>query len=297
MSDSYAIFTDNLGKSFGKMKAVRGLDLAVKPGRITGFLGRNGAGKSTTIKMLLGMMRPTTGEGTVLGKRIDCPRESVEMRRRVAYVSEDKRLYGYMTVEQIIAFTGSFFPGWRPEVAENLLGEYELPRKRKIKALSRGMRTKLALLLAFARRPELVILDEPSEGLDPVGIEQLLRAMAVQCAEGTTVFFSSHQIADVERVADDVCMMEKGKLVLRLSLDEMRKSYRQIDAVFPAAPPELNFRVPGILSVRESGRQLSFLASGDTEAIVDRARDLHAVSVDVAPVGLRDLFLEMVKER
>jgi ABC-2 type transport system ATP-binding protein len=278
------------------VEAVRGIDLAIERGRITGFLGRNGAGKSTTIKMLLGMTRPSSGEGTVLGKRITDPRESVESRRGVAFVSEDKRLYGYMTVEQIVAFTSGFFPDWRPEIAETLMREYELPRKRKVKALSKGMRTKLALLLAFARRPELLILDEPSEGLDPVGTEQLLQALVAQCAEGTTVFFSSHQIAEVERVADDVCVLEKGRLVLDASLDEVRQSYRRIDIAFPSPTSVRKFHMPGVLSAQESGQQLSLFVSGSSEGIVERAREMGALSVSVLPAGLREVFLQMVKE-
>lgn len=295
MTDTPAIHTRELWKRYGNTDAVRGLNLRVPPGRITGFLGRNGAGKSSTIKMLLGMMRPTSGDGTVLGMRFSDAHESVELRRRVAYVSEDKRLYGYMTVQQIIDFTKSFFPDWRPEVADRLLREYELPRARKVKALSKGMRTKLALLLALARRPELLILDEPSEGLDPVGIEQLLHALIAQSAEGTAVFFSSHQISEVERIADQVCMLEQGQLVLDVSLDDMRERYRQIDCIFPSLPEQREFQLAGVESIRAKGLQLSVLASGNTEAIVERARDFHASSIQVAPVGLREMFLDKVK--
>jgi ABC-2 type transport system ATP-binding protein len=296
MTDTLAIHTRELSKSYGAVQAVRGLNMAVAPGRITGFLGRNGAGKSSTIKMLLGMMRPSSGDATVLGMRIQDVQESVQLRRKVAYVSEDKRLYAYMTVEQILRFTSSFYADWRWDVANRLLAEYELPGGRKIKALSKGMRTKLALLLALARRPELLILDEPSEGLDPVGIEQLLQALIAQSAEGTAVFFSSHQISEVERIADHVCMLEKGRLVLDVSLDEMRQSYRQIDCVFPSLPAEREFQLAGVESVRVKGLQLSVFTHGNTDAIVERARDFHASSIQVAPVGLREMFLEKVKE-
>ncbi len=139
------IHTRGLRKTYGSVEAVRGLDLTVAAGCITGFLGHNGAGKSTTIKLLLGMMRPSCGDGTVLGMRIGNAHESVELRRRVAYVSEDKRLYSYMTVEQLMRFTSSFFPDWRASVAEKLLTDWELPPKRRVRALSKGMRTKLAL--------------------------------------------------------------------------------------------------------------------------------------------------------
>ncbi|MGO9270957.1 MAG: ATP-binding cassette domain-containing protein [Terriglobia bacterium] len=290
------ILTRDLTKLYGGLAAVQGLNLSVEPNRITAFLGQNGAGKSTTIKMLLGMIRPTAGDGTVLGRRISDADENCEVRRRVAYVAENKPLYGYMTVEQTIRFAGSFYPDWRTDVAQKLVHDYRLPPDRKVKALSKGMRTKLALLLAFARRPELLILDEPSEGLDPVGIEHLLQTLVAQAAEGVTVFFSSHQIADVERVADHVCILDQGCLVVDASLDQLRESYRRIDLVFASAPPEREFRIAGVEKIQTQGHQMSVFASRNAEAVIERARDLSAVSVEVAPVGLRDIFLDTVKE-
>ena len=127
--------------------------------------------------MLLGMIRPSAGSGKVLGKSIDDAKHSVHLRGQVAYVSENKQLYGYMTVEQMIRFTRSFYSDWRVDIERRLLSTYELPLNRKIDSLSKGMRTKLALLLAFARQPEVLILDEPSEGLDPMGIEQMLESL------------------------------------------------------------------------------------------------------------------------
>src|SRR5215470_5358989 len=236
MTNEPVIFTRSLTKSYGTAEAVRALNLSIRRNRITAFLGRNGAGKSTTIKMLLGMIRPTSGSATVLGKQIIDAEGNRELRKHVAYVAEDKPLYGYMTVEQTIRFASSFYPDWRSDVEKKLLRDYELPLHRKVKALSKGMRTKLALLLAFARRPDLLILDEPSEGLDPVGIEYLLQVLVAQAAEGVSVFFSSHQIAEVERVADHVCILEKGCLLVDASLDQLRQFYRRIDLLF-AAPP------------------------------------------------------------
>jgi ABC-2 type transport system ATP-binding protein len=150
------IHTSELTKDYGSFRAVNRLNLSVRAERITGFLGRNGAGKSSTIKMLLGMIRPTSGSGTVLGYRIEDPWQSIEIRRHIAYVGEDKGLYGYMTVAELIRFTRSFYSDWQTEIERRLLAEYRLPPRRKVKALSKGMRTKLALLLALSRRPEFV---------------------------------------------------------------------------------------------------------------------------------------------
>lgn len=296
MSEGPVIQTTFLSKSFGGIEAVRDVNLSVPPHQITAFLGLNGAGKSTTIKMLLGMVEPSSGEGKVLGKRVADPRESVELRRKIAYVSENKRLYDYMTVEQIIRFARSFYTDWRLDAERQLLRTYGLPLNQTIKSLSKGMRTKVALLLAFARRPELLILDEPSEGLDPIGIEQMLENLVAQCREGTTVFFSSHQIPEIERIADNVCILHRGRLVIDASLDDMRRSYRRIDLVFPSPAEKPEMRVAGVESIRTSGRQMTIFASRNADAVVERAHSLHVSSVEVGSVSLREMFLETVKE-
>lgn len=291
------IETFDLSKQFGSVHAVSGLHLRVARNQVTGFLGRNGAGKSTTIKMLLGMTHPTSGSGLLLGRSITDPKQDLEARREVAYCGEDKQLYAYMTVEQLMRFTASFYPDWRSEVASRLRDQFQLPPGRRIKALSKGMRTKLALLLALARRPALLILDEPSEGLDPVAIEELLETLSGLPADGTTVFFSSHQIAEVERIADRVCIMDHGRLALDLSLDEIRQDHRRITLSFSEPPPERLFDMPEVESIQASGRQMVLISRHGAETIVERARNVHAVVVEVAPVSLRELFLETVQDR
>jgi ABC-2 type transport system ATP-binding protein len=292
-----AIKTINLSKSYGEVQAVQSLNLSVKPHQITAFLGLNGAGKSTTIKMLLGMIRPNGGTAKVLGRSIDDSREVVSVREKIAFVSENKQLYDYMTVEQIIRFTRPFYADWDLGIEKKLLAMYELPLHRRIKSLSKGMRTKTALLLAFARRPELLILDEPSEGLDPIGIEQMLERLVWQSGEGTTVFFSSHQIAEVERIADNVCMLHRGSLVLDASMDDLRESYRQIDVVFPDVRDKADLQLRDMESVRCDGRQMSIRVRENADAVVARLSELKAVSIEVLPVGLREIFLDKAKER
>lgn len=289
--------TESLTKYYGKFQAVRELSLQVPTGSISGFLGQNGAGKSSTIKMLLGMMRPTSGSGRIFDLRIDKPEESIEIRQRAAYVSEDKRLYDYMTVEQIIRFTRSFFPRWRADLEQRILREFGLPLDRKIKKLSKGMRTQTALLLAFCRGAELLILDEPTEGLDPVNIEKVLELLVGFAAEGTTIFFSSHQIAEVEQIADHVFIIDQGRLLVDAPLDEMKEEYRRINLVFetPATAPAFAF--DGVEQVLVDGRTVSVFASRNADRVVDHAHALHAISVDVLPVSLKEIFLESLKAR
>jgi ABC-2 type transport system ATP-binding protein len=296
MERDTVIETHNLARRYGHVEAVRALNLKISRHLVTGFLGCNGAGKSTTIRMLLGMTRPSEGMGSVLGRQITNPKDSREIRRHVAYVGEDKELYGYMTVREMIRFTASFYEDWQPVKAQRLEDQFELPASRKVKDLSKGTRTKLALLLALARRPELLILDEPSDGLDPVCIERFLQMVVSAAAEGTTVFFSSHQIAEVERIADRVCIIDRGTLVADLSLDEMRDHYRRITVGFSQSPPEHDFHIGGVQQIRTEGRQMVIWADGNSEAIVERAHQLGALSVDMAPVTLRDVFLETVKD-
>jgi ABC-2 type transport system ATP-binding protein len=291
------IETIELKKKYGDHEAVRGLNLSVQVGSVCAFLGQNGAGKSSTIKMLLGMIHPTSGNGSVFGHRIDKERESLLIRQKAAFVAEDKRLYDYMTVREIVQFTKSFFPTWNHALEVQLLDRFELPPGRRIRQLSKGMRTKLALLLGFARGCELLILDEPTEGLDPVAIEDVLQIVVSLAAQGTTIFFSSHQIAEVEQVADHVLMIDRGRLVLDASMDQIKEQYRQIQAVFPDPVEEHDLRLPGIERLHLQGRNASFVASHNVDSIVEHVQMLHARSVDVLPISLKEIFLEKVKAR
>jgi ABC-2 type transport system ATP-binding protein len=283
--------TRDLTERFGNNYALSGLTMTVPPGHIVGFLGRNGSGKTTTIKILLDVIRRTSGEATVLGE----PTGSVAIRRRIGFLGEDKRLYSYMTVREIIAFTRPFFPTWRIETETRLLADFELPLSRKVNTLSKGMRTKLGLLLNLCRHSELLILDEPSEGLDPVMAEQMLQNLVRQAADGTTIFFSSHQVAEIEQIADHIIAIEKGRVILEGSLDHLRQNFRRVNLVFDDPPPPEAFRRDGVDRVIVQGRTISILASPNVDEIAALGPLLAAKSVDVQCVGLRELFLEKVK--
>ncbi len=292
-----AVQTWELTKKFGHIEAVRNLNMRVPLGSITGFLGQNGAGKSTTFKMLMGAVRPSLGSGRIFGLTIEDPAQTVEIRKRVAFVSEDKRLYDYMTVEQIIRFTKSFFPKWRPDLERTFLHEFPLPFDRKIKKLSKGMRTQLALLLGIARGPELLVVDEPTEGLDPVAIEIFLQMLKGLAAEGTTIFFSSHQISEVEQIADHVLIIDRGELLLSSNVDRLKKEYRRLQVVFENPVSEMELAVEGVKGIHAEGKIVSVFVSHNLDGVLERVRTLKATHVDVLPVSLKEVFLQNLKAR
>ena len=295
MSDAFVIEASDLRKSYDGVEALRGLNLRVPKGSIQGFLGRNGAGKTTTLKILLGMARPTAGTARVFGLPADAPGSSVEIRSRAGFVSDEKDLYDYMKVEEMVRFTAAFFPRWRADLERRYLQKFDLPADRTIKALSRGVRTKLALLLALCRGAELLILDEPTSGLDPAVTEEVLQALVAHVAsEEMTIFFSSHQIAEVDQIADRVAIIHRGRTIVDGSLDEIRESFCRVELVFESDAPDVVFQAPGVERTRRRGRVLTVLSRAGSERIVQEARALSPVSVDVIPVTLKEIFLETV---
>jgi len=295
VADEFIIETSDLRKSYGGVQALAGLDLRVPRGAVCGLLGRNGAGKTTTIKVLLGMARPTSGQAKVFGLAADDPAASVAIRARAAFVSEDKDLYAGMTVGGLMRFTAPFYPKWRADLASTYLVQLGLRADARINALSRGMRTKLALLLAFSTGAELLILDEPTSGLDPAATQEVLKILVKQAgADGTSVLFSSHQLADVDQVADHIAIVDRGRVVVNGALDDVRAQYRRIQLVFDGAAPDAAFKSPGVVGTRREGRVLSVLSSSGEEGVLGEANALNPKSVDVLPVTLKEIFLETV---
>jgi ABC-2 type transport system ATP-binding protein len=295
MSD-LVIETRGLRKSFHGQAALAGLNLEVPVGSIFGFLGRNGAGKTTTIKLLMGLLKPDGGEASVFGLPTTDLRAGIEIRRRLGYVTEDKELFPYMTVEQIIYFTRGFFPKWRSDLEARYLKLFDLPPKRKIPDLSKGMRSKLMLLLGISHGADLLLLDEPTDGLDPVAVRDMLRELvAIAGAEGTTIFFSSHQLEEVEQIADRVCIIDRGAAVVMGSLDDLKAQYQRLRIVFGE-----ELRAPivwgeGAEHVRQEGRMVEILASRNVDALLNQARSLPGTSVERFPVTLKEIFLENVR--
>jgi ABC-2 type transport system ATP-binding protein len=296
MPETPVIETRGLIKLYDGLDGLAGLDLSVPNGSICGFLGRNGAGKTTTVKALMGMLKPTGGEARVFGLDASDPKASLEIRSRTGFVDEEKDLYPHMTVADIVAFTASFYPGWRRETAEDFLRRFRLPPGRRVKELSKGMRGKLALLLALSRGAELLILDEPTAGLDPEAAEEVLQAIVAHVGEGgVTVFFSSHQLVEVQQVCDRVVIIDRGRRIVEGGLDELQESFRRIRLVFDGEAPRPEFKSQGVVRASWDGRMLDILDRGGGEALMAEARALGPASVDVTPLTLKEIFLEAVK--
>jgi ABC-2 type transport system ATP-binding protein len=290
------IRTEGLRKTYGTLEALRGLDLRVSQGSIHGFLGRNGAGKSTTMKTLLGMVHATSGSAAVLGHNALDKAASVEIRKQTAFVTEEKEV-DPSTVDEAIAFTASFYPTWRKDLEQTYRRKFELRGDQKVSALSRGTRTKLSLLLALSRGVKLLMLDEPTAGLDPAVSEEVLQALvSFTGGQEATIFFSSHQIPEVEQIADSVTIIDHGRTALTGSLDDIRSSYCRIQFVFDGRAPQVSFRSPGIVQAAADGRSLSVLSSAGSDRAIAEAQAWNPTSVEVHPVTLKEIFLSSIRE-
>jgi len=251
MSETAISITD-LHFAYGRHKVLDDVNLEVPEGSVFGFLGRNGAGKTTTIQILLGLLTPQGGRCRVGGN--DPRTDAVAVRRTVGYVAEDQRMYDWMRVEQIVKWTSSFYPTWDHAYAQQLLRQFDLPPRNKIKTLSKGQNTRLALLLALAHRPRTVILDDPTLGLDPIARKEFLRnVITLLQSEGATVFFSSHLLYEIEPVADHIAILDQGRIIKAAATDALRDTVRRF-VLRPKTVMDLT-KVPGVLdAVQEDGQ-------------------------------------------
>ena len=238
MNEQPVIRTRDLTRYFGGKPAVEGLTLEVPRGSVFAFLGRNGSGKTTTIRMLLGLMQPTRGEGTILGH--DIRALPTEARARIGYLTEEHQLYSWMNVRECGDFQSRFYPRWNEKVFRGVVGHFNLKLTARVKDLSRGERAGLCLGLTLAPEPELLILADPTLGLDPVACRVLVESMVYLTRRSDrTIFFSSHQLADVERVADNIAILDHSVLRACCPLETFRNSVQQVRLRFPGPPPPL----------------------------------------------------------
>ncbi|MEM8883054.1 MAG: ABC transporter ATP-binding protein [Planctomycetota bacterium] len=288
---NHPIEFDRLTCYYGKHKAVDTLNLNIPEGQVTALLGRNGAGKTSAIRCLLGFQEPTRGTARLLGH--DVRALPYEVRGRVGYVAEAERLIPWMRVCDIVAYQRATFPTFDADYCDQQMRRLQLPRRRRIGKLSRGMRAQLALLLALAPRPELLVLDDPALGLDAAVRREFLEAMIDMIAdEGRTVLFTSHIISDVERVADRVAILDQSVLRVDAPLDELKSRVRRWRAEFdgpPPSPPPL----PGLIRSRPSTNGLWLTATSSAESVRGAFQELGATTVVDEPLALEDLFIDL----
>jgi ABC-2 type transport system ATP-binding protein len=281
-----AIETRDLVKRYGSIAAVDGLSLSVPRGAVYALVGRNGSGKTTTIRTLLDLTRPDAGTARVLG--MDCHAERVKVLERVGYVS-DRPLLGSWTGEQLVRFNRGFYPRWSDELVARYVRVFDIPMQQRFRNLSRGNQTKMWLMLALAQQPDVLILDEPTAGLDPVVTDQLLRVLVEDvAAEGRTVFMSSHHLSEIERIADWVGMIDKGKLLLEAPMEELRARFRRIQV---AGVAEMAMPVAA-MRVRRSGASTEYVVRDGAEEFVDALERGGATVIQSSPMNLSEIFLE-----
>jgi len=281
----------NLTRRYGKLDAVNGLNLTVKPGRCYGFFGRNGAGKTTTIKCLLNLLRPTAGTVRVFG--LDPQKEEVAVKSRLAYVPDAVAFYPWMTVRDTLNYLASFRAHWNRDIEADLLARFGLDERQKASELSKGQKTQLALISAVAPEPELLLLDEPTSGLDPIVrrefIETVIGAYQSGDTARRTVFVSTHLISEFEGLIDDFTIIEQARELLTMAADDARDRFRKFRARFAQAPATLD--LPGALSVRQTGRELEILANGNSEQLLATLRGLQPEELLTESLSLEEIFV------
>lgn len=285
----------NLSRNFSATQALNDVSLDVSRGIVFGLVGENGAGKTTLIKHLLGLFRAKTGSVRVFG--LDPVKDPVGVLGRIGYLSEERDLPDWMRVQELMNYTQAFYPKWDEGFAEELRQTFELDPKEKIKNLSRGKRAQAGLLIALAHRPDLLLLDEPSSGLDPVVRQDILGAIIRTVAdEGRTVFFSSHLLDEVERVADHVAMIHEGMMVLCGPLERIKENHRILVLQFDE-PRTTSPDLPGILRIKGEGREWTLLCEGAAENIQRRAGEIGARIIEESIPSLEEIFIARVKSK
>ena len=284
-----------LTRRFGTKTALEEVSLAVPRGGVFGLIGGNGAGKTTLIKHLLGLLKAQSGTVQVFG--LDPVQNPVGTLGRIGYLSEDRDLPNWMRVGELMRYQQAFFPAWDERYAEELRDAFDLDLKAKVQTLSRGQRARMGLLLALAHRPELLILDEPSSGLDPVVRRDILGAIIRTIAEeGRTVLFSSHLLDEVERVADRVAIIHQGRILLTAAMDDIKESHRRVTLRFEHAldrPPVL----VGTLACDGQGAEWTYICHGESRQLHHAATALGATVVHDEALTLDEIFVTRVQGR
>ena len=286
-----AIVTSGLSKDYGSGHGLFELDLEVQEGEVFGFLGPNGAGKSTTMRLLLDLIRPTAGSARILG--LDTVGDSLAIRRRIGFLPGDLALYPKMTGRVVLGYLAALRGGVDPRVRDSLVERFEADLDRPVHQLSTGNRQKLGLVQAFMHEPELLILDEPIAGLDPLVQQSFHTLLGEVAAQGRTVFLSSHTLSEVERVTQRLAILRRGRLVVVDSLENLRRvAVQRLEIEFgaPVAAEEF-LPLPGVADVAVDGATVTVAFEGSADAVVKAAARHEVRAIRPRETDLEDIFL------
>jgi ABC-2 type transport system ATP-binding protein len=285
------ITISNLRKVYGPVAAVDDFSLEIPGGSVFGLLGPNGAGKTTTFKCMMGMVRPTSGSIRYEGR----PLEPATFER-IAYVAERSVLYDWMTVSEHVEMTRRAFTAFQPARALELLGAFGVDPRRRVRVLSKGMKTAVMVALAFARNAEILILDEPTGGLDPINQRHVLSLMINEAAKGNSVVFSSHQIGQVERAAEQIAIMDHGRLVLEGLVDDLKGDRKIVEGIFPNVTFTLDgiANDPRVARADRTERIVRLQVTQGADEIATRLSNAGATGIRVLDLNLEDIFLYAV---
>ena len=286
MTDA-AITIKDLKFSYGRKSVLKGVNLEVPKGSIFGFLGRNGAGKTTMIKTLLGLQKPHAGTCRING--LDTIANALEVRKQIGFMAEDQQMYGWMRVEQIINWVAGFYANWDHKFTRELLEMLRLAKNCKVKALSKGQNSSLALLLALGHRPGLVILDDPTLGLDPIARKDFLRhVIELMQSNGVTVFFSSHLLYEIEPVADHIAILDEGVIRKTARTEELRESVRRF--ILKPKPETVLSQLDGLLDIAHSGDSVSVTIENCDDAKRTQIKEMSQNGVTETALNLDEIF-------
>ena len=272
--------------------AVNGFDLRIERGTVYGLIGRNGAGKTTALKLLMGLLKADKGEAQVLGKSLwNAPPEH---RQRVTYVSQSQQVPEWMSLEELGRYASHFYAAWRPEILKEQANRWDLPLAMPIAKLSGGNQRLAALAMALATRPEVLLLDEPAAGLDPVARRELNVCLvdALLRGEGCTILLSTHLLGDLERLATHVGIMDRGRILTEGTVEDWQRTMRRVQVVFPTDAPPADFAIPGAIRSRTLGPVITALTRVDDEAQLAGVRALPGARMQVFPLTLEELFVD-----
>ncbi len=285
------ISIERLSKSYGNFMAVDDVTIEIPTGSVFGLLGPNGAGKTTTFKCLLGLARATSGEVRFDGKPL-----TPDLFESISYVPERSVLYEWMNGAEHLEMQRRTFKRYDAARAKQLMDLFSLDSRKRVRAMSKGMRTALAIVMAFAIHPETLVLDEPTSGLDPVNQRAVLNLMIESAAQGATIILSSHQIGQVERAADHLAVLQNGRVILAGAVDDLKSDRKIVEGIFPSETIALDGlrRDSRIERIDQSGRILRLTVTADGGGLAETLSTMGAQSVRIVDLNLEDIFLNAV---